>query len=40
MSDDRYLLLSADCHAGASVAQYRDYLDREWWDEFDAWRAR
>jgi len=38
--DDRYLLLSADCHAGASVDQYRDYLDPVWRDDFDAWRGK
>ncbi len=40
MSDDRYLLLSADCHAGGSLDQYREYLDPAYRDEFDAWRGR
>ena len=40
MSDERYLLLSADCHAGASLDTYRDYLDPEWREEYDAWRGR
>src|SRR5262245_4375368 len=29
---DRYILVSADCHAGGSMNQYRDYLD--------AWREQ
>jgi predicted TIM-barrel fold metal-dependent hydrolase len=36
---DRYLLVSADCHAGGSMEQYREYLDAEHRDEFDAWRS-
>jgi predicted TIM-barrel fold metal-dependent hydrolase len=38
--DDRYLLISADCHAGGSMEQYREYLDPAYRDEFDAWRQR
>jgi predicted TIM-barrel fold metal-dependent hydrolase len=37
---DRYTIISADCHAGANHATYRDYLVSEWHEEFDAWRAR
>ncbi len=37
---DRYLLISADCHAGGSIEQYREYLDPQYRDEFDAWRGR
>jgi hypothetical protein len=40
MADDRYLLISADCHAGGSHEQYREYLDPAYRDEFDAWRQR
>jgi predicted TIM-barrel fold metal-dependent hydrolase len=40
VSDERYLLLSADCHAGASLDAYREYLDPEWRGEYDAWRGR
>ncbi|HWS47706.1 MAG TPA: amidohydrolase, partial [Acidimicrobiia bacterium] len=36
---DHYIVISADCHAGGSHAQYREYLDPQWRDEFDAWRA-
>ena len=36
---DRYVIVSADCHAGGSMDQYREYLDAEYHDEFDAWRG-
>lgn len=36
---DRYTIISADCHAGANHATYREYLADEWKDEFDAWRG-
>ncbi len=38
--DDRYVLISADCHAGANHETYRDYLDSTYLDEFDSWRER
>ena len=34
---DRYVVISADTHAGADLRQYRDYLPRRWHEEFDAW---
>lgn len=37
--EDHYTLISADCHAGGSHDQYREYLDPEFRDEFDAWRG-
>jgi len=37
---DRYTLISADCHAGASHATYREYLDPKYLDDFDAWRGK
>jgi len=40
MSDDRYTLISADTHGGASHEMYREYLDPKYRDEFDAWRAK
>lgn len=40
MPADRYTIISADTHAGGSHEQYREYLDPEWRDEFDAWRER
>jgi predicted TIM-barrel fold metal-dependent hydrolase len=36
----RYTIISADCHAGGSHEQYREYLAAEWLDEFDAWRGK
>lgn len=36
---DRYMVLSSDTHAGASMYDYKSYLDREFHDEFDAWAA-
>ena len=38
--NDRYVIISADGHAGGSHAQYREYLDPAWRDEFDAWRGK
>jgi predicted TIM-barrel fold metal-dependent hydrolase len=35
--EDAVVVVSADCHAGATVLGYRDYLDPAWRDEFDAW---
>jgi len=40
MTQDRYTLISADTHAGGNHEQYREYLDPEWRDEFDAWRNK
>ena len=37
---DRYTIISSDCHAGANHATYREYLDSQWHDEFDAWRGK
>ncbi|WP_062892484.1 amidohydrolase family protein, partial [Mycobacterium avium] len=34
---DRYTVISADCHAGADLLDYRDYLDPQYRDEFDGW---
>jgi len=36
---DRYTIISSDCHAGANHATYREYLDPQWRDAFDAWRG-
>ncbi len=35
----RYLVISADCHAGLPNAQYRDWLEPRYHDEFDAYLA-
>ncbi len=37
---DHYTIISADTHAGGSHAQYREYLDPEYLDDFDAWRNK
>jgi predicted TIM-barrel fold metal-dependent hydrolase len=34
---DRYVIVSADCHGGAELYEYRDYLERRHLDAFDAW---
>lgn len=36
---DRYTVISADCHAGADLLDYREYLDPVFRDEFDSWAA-
>src|SRR5581483_822162 len=36
---DRYILISADTHAGAELRAYRPYLEKKWHDDFDAWVA-
>ena len=36
-ADDRYLVISADCHGGGEIHEYRDYLAARYHDEFDAW---
>jgi predicted TIM-barrel fold metal-dependent hydrolase len=36
---DRYVVISADCHAGATIPAYREYLDAAYRDDFDAWAA-
>ena len=38
-TDERYIVISADTHAGGSHAQYREYLDPKYRDTFDAWRG-
>ncbi|MSO18465.1 MAG: amidohydrolase [Acidimicrobiia bacterium] len=35
--DDRYIVISADCHAGADLVEYRPFLDAQYHSEFDAW---
>jgi predicted TIM-barrel fold metal-dependent hydrolase len=34
-----YVVISADGHAGNEIHAYRDYLEREYLDEFDRWVA-
>jgi predicted TIM-barrel fold metal-dependent hydrolase len=35
-----YTIISADCHAGGSHEMYREYLDPQYRDDFDAWREK
>ncbi len=37
---DRYTVITADSHCGGSHAQYREYLESRYLDDFDAWRGR
>lgn len=39
MSNEPYILITADTHAGGNHAQYREYLDPKYRDAFDAWRG-
>ncbi len=39
-TSERYTIISSDCHAGGNHAQYREYLDPAYLDDFDAWRGR
>ena len=39
LAGDRYIVISSDGHAGAEMLQYRDYLERRYLDDFDAWAA-
>jgi predicted TIM-barrel fold metal-dependent hydrolase len=39
-ADERYIVISADTHAGGSHAMYREYLEKKYLDDFDAWRAQ
>jgi len=35
--DGRYIVISADCHAGADLQAYRPFLEDRYHDDFDAW---
>ena len=37
---ERLTIISADCHAGGSHRQYREYLDPAYLEDFDAWREK
>ena len=39
MSQEPYVLITADTHAGGSHAQYREYLDPKYRTLFDEWRG-
>ena len=36
---DRYVVISADCHGGASIAGYKPFLASRYHDDFDRWAA-
>jgi predicted TIM-barrel fold metal-dependent hydrolase len=36
---EHYTIISADTHVGGSHAQYREYLEERFLDDFDAWRG-
>jgi len=38
-SDEPYVVITADTHAGASLDDYRGYLDPKYRDDFDSWRS-
>ncbi|HUH38892.1 MAG TPA: amidohydrolase family protein [Spongiibacteraceae bacterium] len=39
MSNEPYVLITADTHAGGSHAQYREYLEPQYREAFDVWRG-
>jgi len=38
-SSSHYTIISSDTHAGGSHAMYREFLEKKYVDEFDAWRG-
>jgi predicted TIM-barrel fold metal-dependent hydrolase len=34
---NRYTIISADCHAGAEMYEYKGYLEKRFHEDFDAW---
>jgi len=38
-TDERFVVISADCHAGASMDTYGDYLEAKYQEAFGEWRA-
>lgn len=38
-AEDRYTVVSADCHAGADLLDYKPYLEKRHHEEFDAWAS-
>jgi len=35
--NDRYIVISADCHAGADLRDYKPFLESRYHDAFDDW---
>jgi len=38
-SEQPYVIISSDCHAGADLRDYKPYLERRWHDEFESWAS-
>ena len=38
-ADERYVIISADAHAGLPCEEYRPYLDPQYTEQFDAFLA-
>ena len=36
---DHYVVISADCHGGGNITDYKPYLEKRYHDDFDAWAA-
>jgi predicted TIM-barrel fold metal-dependent hydrolase len=36
---ERYTVISADCHGGGDIGDYRPHLESRYLDDFDRWRA-
>ena len=39
-TEQRYVVVSSDCHAGLPWKDYGPYLDPQYRDEFDSWVAK
>jgi predicted TIM-barrel fold metal-dependent hydrolase len=39
-ADGHYTIITSDSHAGGSHAAYREHLEKKYWEDFDAWRAK
>ncbi|HEX3898069.1 MAG TPA: amidohydrolase family protein [Mycobacteriales bacterium] len=39
MNNERYLVISADCHGGGNITDYKPFLASKWHDDFDSWAA-
>jgi len=37
ITDEPLVVISADCHAGGDIADYKPYLEGKWYEEFDEW---
>jgi predicted TIM-barrel fold metal-dependent hydrolase len=38
-ADRRYTVISADCHGGGRIGDYRPYLEARYHEDFETWRA-